>query len=111
MSDWINKFDLPVDFTCPSDKFLAGTHSYHWNDAEDRRFKFNCCSARFSYENKFYNLGWDDDCEQTNWVNNWDRAVRYNSPDGIIMMKVHSKHWNSTEDRRFKFKSCKPRIK
>ena len=60
----------------------------------------------------------DDDCEETNWVNNRQirplttQPVRYRSPSDMIMRKVTSEGVGKiTAYRKFKFKSCKARVK
>lgn len=41
--DYVNDFDQPVVFQCPNGGVMDGVHSYHYNGAEDRRFRFYCC--------------------------------------------------------------------
>ena len=42
-SGYLNNFDAPVNFTCPSGQVLVGTDSIHDNGTEDRRYAFTCC--------------------------------------------------------------------
>ena len=39
-------WDAPVHYECPGDGFVTGMGSYHDNDKEDRRFKFQCCEVQ-----------------------------------------------------------------
>lgn len=47
-SAFVNKFDQPVNFQCPSQQVLIGTSSIHQNGVEDRRFAFTCCTLELS---------------------------------------------------------------
>ena len=42
-SGYVNNFDAPVNFACPSGQVLVGTDSIHDNGTEDRRYAFTCC--------------------------------------------------------------------
>ena len=42
----VNVWDAPVHYECPGDGFVTGMGSYHDNDKEDRRFKFQCCEVQ-----------------------------------------------------------------
>ncbi|XP_076468374.1 dermatopontin-like [Babylonia areolata] len=42
-TDWENDWDGILDFIVPSGKILRGVDSFHRNDKEDRRFKFEIC--------------------------------------------------------------------
>ena len=46
LTPFVNGFDAFFDFKCPKNTVLKGTHSYHNNKTEDRRFRFNCCSLK-----------------------------------------------------------------
>ncbi|GFN99546.1 hemagglutinin/amebocyte aggregation factor [Plakobranchus ocellatus] len=35
---YVNDWDEPMSFQCPSDYAVAGLQSYHWNKKEDRKF-------------------------------------------------------------------------
>lgn len=43
---YANNYDALVLFTCPNEGYLNGVHSVHHNGAEDRIFKFRCCTPR-----------------------------------------------------------------
>jgi hypothetical protein len=42
-SGYVNGFDAPVNFTCPSGYAMVGTYSFHDNGREDRQYAFRCC--------------------------------------------------------------------
>jgi hypothetical protein len=42
-SGYVNTFDAPVNFACPSGQVLVGTDSIHDNGREDRVYAFTCC--------------------------------------------------------------------
>lgn len=46
LTPFINGWDAYFDFKCPQNMVLKGTHSYHNNKREDRRFRFECCAVR-----------------------------------------------------------------
>ncbi|XP_061435679.1 hemagglutinin/amebocyte aggregation factor-like [Lethenteron reissneri] len=43
-TDYLNDFDAPIFWVTPDSRYLVGAHSYHSNDAEDRRWKFQFCT-------------------------------------------------------------------
>ncbi|XP_078473996.1 uncharacterized protein LOC144735469 [Lampetra planeri] len=43
-TDYLNDFDAPMFWVTPDSRYLVGAHSYHSNDAEDRRWKFQFCT-------------------------------------------------------------------
>ncbi|XP_032834155.1 hemagglutinin/amebocyte aggregation factor-like isoform X2 [Petromyzon marinus] len=43
-TDYLNDFDSPIFWVAPDSRYLVGAHSYHSNDAEDRRWKFQFCT-------------------------------------------------------------------
>ncbi len=47
---------------------MTGVSSYHSNDHEDRRWKFQCCKADDYSTTK---------CSKTGYVNNWDGQMSY----------------------------------
>ena len=40
---YVNEWDLPMNFMCPANQYIAGVESDHDNGREDRRWKFTCC--------------------------------------------------------------------
>ncbi|GFR61580.1 hemagglutinin/amebocyte aggregation factor [Elysia marginata] len=95
--DYVNTWDEPVSYVCPRNWVLAGVHSYHSNDAEDRRWKFKCCkdSNYLTYS-----------CDLTSYRNNWDEELRYIVPNGKVIAGWFSVHDNDKEDRRLKLLEC-----
>ncbi|GFS13758.1 hemagglutinin/amebocyte aggregation factor [Elysia marginata] len=49
-TDYVNNWDAPMNFMCPTDYVVAGLQSYHDNRKEDRLFKFKCCSHEGNHE-------------------------------------------------------------
>ncbi len=45
-ASWANSWDAAVNFSCPSNKVKVGEISVHHNGAEDRIYRFKCCSVR-----------------------------------------------------------------
>lgn len=43
---WVNNWDHPIDYVCPSGQVMVGMNSIHHNSYEDRRYRFACCSMR-----------------------------------------------------------------
>jgi len=92
---WKNSWDGILSYTCPSNQVLHGIESYHDNELEDRRWKFQCCrvSSGVSVQRK----GW------TGYLNDWDRHLNYRCPaSDQAIIGVSSDHDNRREDRRWK---------
>lgn len=87
-TDYVNTFDEPISFMCPKNQYLAGVQSYHDNVSEDRRFKFQCCSA--------YGLK-SHECFLTDFVNNYDQYFSYQAPSNWIFAGTASVHHNTNE--------------
>ncbi|XP_041913085.1 dermatopontin-like [Alosa sapidissima] len=96
-SGWVNNFDAPFSYTCPSNYAMTGMISYHDNRYEDRRFSFRCCNApdhRHTY------------CYWTAYLNWFDQFFEWLADSRSYLAGVSSYHDNSAEDRRFKFYVC-----
>uniref|UniRef100_A0A4W5R8A6 Uncharacterized protein n=1 Tax=Hucho hucho TaxID=62062 RepID=A0A4W5R8A6_9TELE len=96
-SSYVNAFDKPFSYQCPSHQVITGMHSYHENKYEDRRWKFTCCGA-----SNFCT----DTCQWTNYVNWFDEAFTFNVPPNSYLNAAESYHENKYEDRRWKFQHC-----
>ena len=60
---YVNGFDLPMNFMCPANQYVAGVESYHDNGREDCRWRFISCAI----SNRI-----TASCLQTGYVNDWD---------------------------------------
>ena len=96
-TNYVNTWDEPINFMCSMDYVIAGIQSYHWNEAEDRRFKFKCCKDS-SYETY--------SCSLTGYLQSWDQTLDYTVPSGKVLVGWFSVHWNHAEDRRHKMMTC-----
>lgn len=85
---YVNTFDEPISFMCPTNQYLAGVASYHDNTPEDRRFKFQCCSASNMKSHE---------CFLTGYVNNYDQYINYQAPPNWIFAGTASVHHNTHE--------------
>ncbi|GFO09207.1 hemagglutinin/amebocyte aggregation factor-like, partial [Plakobranchus ocellatus] len=94
---YVNDWDGPVSFMCPSNYVMTGMGSYHNNRVEDRRFRFKCCTQR-GYKTS--------SCSITFYENSWDGMLQYTVPNGKAIVGTTSEHNNRYEDRRFKFIVC-----
>ncbi|XP_061171808.1 uncharacterized protein LOC133181295 [Saccostrea echinata] len=95
-SGWVNEFDQEFTFKCPDHQSITQVKSYHSNYQEDRRFDFMCTSYTNSSEN----------CEWSEYVNEFDKLLVYQCPNGGVIDGVSSYHINLFEDRRFRFYCC-----
>ncbi|XP_062310462.1 hemagglutinin/amebocyte aggregation factor-like [Osmerus eperlanus] len=96
-SSYVNGFDKPLSYQCPTSQVITGMHSYHENKHEDRRWKFTCCGA-----SNFCT----DTCQWTNYVNSFDEAFAFDVPSNTYLIGVESYHENKHEDRRWKYQYC-----
>ena len=87
-ADYVNEWDLPMNFMCPANKYVAGVESYHDNGREDRRWKFTCCAIKDHITIS---------CRQTDYVNEWDEAMNFQANPGEVITGVYSYHDNFRE--------------
>eukprot|EP00586_Coscinodiscus_wailesii_P015691 CAMPEP_0172499022 /NCGR_PEP_ID=MMETSP1066-20121228/121131_1 /TAXON_ID=671091 /ORGANISM="Coscinodiscus wailesii, Strain CCMP2513" /LENGTH=638 /DNA_ID=CAMNT_0013272555 /DNA_START=56 /DNA_END=1969 /DNA_ORIENTATION=+ len=103
-STYVNHWDEMFDFTCPSGKVLTGIESVHHNGAEDRRFKFKCCSLLI---HKHQDIELIKKYFWTGYYNDFDKpvtAVALIDGKKAAISGVSSYHSNHAEDRRYRFK-------
>ena len=83
-----NEFDLPANFMCPANEYVAGVESYHDNGREDHRWKFTCCaiSNRIAAS-----------CRQSGYVNDWDASIIFQANKGKVITGIFSYHDNVRE--------------
>ena len=86
--DYVNNFDLPMNFMCPRDEYAAGVESYHDNRYEDRRWKFTCCSVPNHITAS---------CRQTGYVNEFDKSMDFTAQSDEVITGVFSYHDNGRE--------------
>ncbi|XP_059141121.1 dermatopontin-like [Physella acuta] len=96
-SGYVNSFDNPVNFVCPTGKVIVGIQSYNDNYYEDRRFNFQCCRVP---NKKLCN------CKMTNDANTWDGPMTLRVGDGQAIRGAQSHHDNYYEDRIWQFSLC-----
>lgn len=104
-----NNFDQRLAFTCPRGKVLTGIQSVHHNGFEDRRFRFRCCGLQVEKGAETNRL-----VKPRNfgpYVNEYDGPL---DQAAVVAGKAatfcgfSSVHHNGREDRRFRFKLCRP---
>ena len=85
---YVNEWDLPMNFMCPANKYVAGVESHHDNGREDRRWKFTCCAIpnRITVS-----------CRQTGYVNSFDGPMNFQADKDEVITGVFSYHDNSKE--------------
>ncbi|XP_065933600.1 dermatopontin isoform X1 [Magallana gigas] len=96
VESWVNDYDKPFTFTCPSHQSINRVVSHHDNGPEDRKFDFQCTKYTEGTESCFW----------SEYANNFDQPVAYQCPNGGVMDGVGSYHDNGSEDRRFRFYCC-----
>ena len=87
-SGYVNNFDYPMFYQCPSNYIMNGVESYHDNGHEDRRWKFKCCWALNHFTRN---------CHLTDYINNWDAVMDYTSDNPYIFNGFFSYHDNGRE--------------
>ncbi|XP_056009464.1 uncharacterized protein LOC125680077 [Ostrea edulis] len=96
VDSWVNDYDKPFTFTCPQHQSIHRVVSHHENRPEDRVFDFQCSPYAANSESCFW----------SGYVNNFDKPVAFQCPNGGILDGVSSFHDNGAEDRRFRFYCC-----
>ena len=96
---FLNEYDRPLAFSCPSGQVIKSINSIHHNYFEDRIWKFTC---GFPYKNiPVTNCQWTPD-----YINAFQQPLSYSCPADSILAGVQSYHENKYEDRRWKFLCC-----
>ncbi|RUS71374.1 hypothetical protein EGW08_020870 [Elysia chlorotica] len=98
LAGFANDYDGAFTFTCPAREAISGVYSEHSNWHEDRRFRFTCSPGP--------NNAISETCQWTNWVNQFERIVKYICPANWAITGVDSYHSRINEDRRFRFRCC-----
>ncbi|GFR61561.1 hemagglutinin/amebocyte aggregation factor [Elysia marginata] len=96
-----NAWDGPLNFECPAGEFISSVYSVHNNQREDRRWRLGCSAA--PYGAIMPKCSWTED-----YVNSWDEPISFMCPTDYAVAGIQSYHDNRFEDRRMKFKCCKP---
>ncbi|XP_063058125.1 millepora cytotoxin-1-like [Engraulis encrasicolus] len=96
LSGYVNSFDRPFEYICPSNRVISGMGGYHSNSYEDRRWQYWCCGGSLRVGS----------CYWTSYVNYFDEYFNFYVPYGSYITGVSSYHDNGYEDRRFRFRIC-----
>ena len=87
-TDYVNDWDKVFFFSCKANYIMCGVESYHKNDAEDRRWKFKCCSAKSHFTRN---------CELSDYANDFDRTMDYDVGGSKVITAAYSYHSNGKE--------------
>ncbi|KAI8750476.1 dermatopontin [Biomphalaria glabrata] len=93
---WVNEYDGQMDFKCPDKQIIMYLSSIHDDQREDRIWEMLCRTAEFG-----------DYCVQSDYVNNFDQTFNYTCPGNKVLTGISSYHYDSYEDRRFRFTCCR----
>jgi len=93
---FVNDWDRPFTFECPTNQAISSLYSVHDNRMEDRRWKFACAQITGA---SLTSCSWGGHTD-------WDAAWSIGN-DGDIITGIDSYHDNGKEDRRYKIKTCK----
>ena len=76
---YVNGFDLPMNFMCPTNQYVAGVENYHDNGCEDHRWRFTSCAI----SNRI--------------TDSWDGPINFQANQGEVITGVFSYHRNDKE--------------
>ncbi|XP_041091559.1 hemagglutinin/amebocyte aggregation factor-like isoform X3 [Polyodon spathula] len=93
---WVNNYDQPFNFLCPTSQSIKTISSVHNNKHEDRLWDFTCGATFDGYPS----------CSLSSYVNGFDAAFDYTCPGDSVMSGMSSYHENRHEDRRWQFYCC-----
>ena len=85
---YVNEWDLPMNFMCPANQYIAGVESNHDNGREDRRWKFTCCDIP-----NHITLS----CRSSGYVNSQNAPLNFQAGEGEVITGVYSYHDNGKE--------------
>ncbi|GFS20251.1 hemagglutinin/amebocyte aggregation factor [Elysia marginata] len=98
--DFVNRYDETVMYACPANMILAGVKSFFRKKSEDRIMRFKCCK-----DSGVLTTG----CTITDYINDWDEELRYQVPDGKVVIGWFSVHSDKKGDRRHRMLECRYR--
>ncbi|KAK3785163.1 hypothetical protein RRG08_021962 [Elysia crispata] len=96
-----NGFTDEVKFSCPTNQIISRVQSEHSNEDEDRLWAFDCAYAPAGASLS--------DCAWSGYVNEMKETTVYQCHDGGVITGWQSTHDKNLEDRRTKYKCCKPK--
>ncbi|KAK6986887.1 dermatopontin [Biomphalaria glabrata] len=92
---YVNDWDKPFNFNCPTGQILSFVSSINDNYYEDRRWELFCRT-----------VGYTKDCVKSDYVNTFDNPVTFTCPGDSVITGIESYHDNHYEDRRYRFQCC-----
>ncbi|XP_068672460.1 dermatopontin-like [Montipora foliosa] len=95
---WANDWDQPMHFSCPTGQAMSSLYSIWRSCKRDRIWSFSCRSTSGTQSCS----GWESE-----WNNEWDRAVYHMCDNNGYITGIQSVHDNGKEDRRFRFSCCR----
>merc|ERR1712168_1026863 len=90
----VNKFDQPVNFSCPKDHYLSEITSSHSNHHEDRIFSFKCAKFSGGFSVNYWSQP----------ANVYDGKMDFQCPNTFAITGTRSNHHNHYEDRIYRFR-------
>ena len=96
--DWVNGYDKPLEFECPSGYSITRYISQHSNSYEDRQWAFECGRVTPTAQSSI--------CDWYDNMNDFDKVLDFQCPTNYFLNGLSSYHDNSYEDRRWSLLCC-----
>lgn len=97
--DYCGDYGKEAYCKCSDGYGVVGMYSTHSNHKEDRKWKLLCA--------KITGATVTTDCEQTAYINEYDKDMDYKAADDQVVHGIYSRHSNHKEDRKWQLMLCK----
>ncbi|XP_051901674.1 hemagglutinin/amebocyte aggregation factor-like [Pristis pectinata] len=86
-TDYVNRFDEGINFSCPSEALICGVENLQGDSQRDRKWRFYCCeAARVCFR----------DCAWSPYVNQRNEYFSWEVPGNRYLVGVVRYHGNQT---------------
>ncbi|XP_062888013.1 hemagglutinin/amebocyte aggregation factor-like [Mobula hypostoma] len=96
-TDYVNRFDEGINFSCPSEALICGAENLRGDIQKDRKWRFYCCEAgRVCFRG----------CAWSPYVNQRNEYFSWEVPADHYLAGIVRHHENQSGERRWQFRYC-----
>ncbi|XP_059836282.1 hemagglutinin/amebocyte aggregation factor-like isoform X2 [Hypanus sabinus] len=96
-TDYVNRFDEGINFSCPSEALICGVENLRGTIQKDRKWRFYCCEAGHVC---LRGCAWSPYINQRNEYFSWE------VPADHYLAGIVRHHGNQSGERRWQFRYC-----